>query len=332
MSLLVFYGSKFDATTGSNLDAHKHATGINGDQSDNSAEHAGAAYVFTRSGMTWSQQAYLKASNTDGGDQFGNAVAISGDTIVVVANAEDSNATGINGDQDNNSADSAGAAYVFTRSGTSWSQQAYIKASNTVTLNNFGVSVAISGDSLVVGTNLEDSNATGIDGDQSDNSAENAGAAYVFVDTSGSQDFAINAAMSDAWFFPDTSGQGFFIIVWEDSKLVFLAWFTYDTELPPADVLAFLGASGQRWLTGLGPYEGSTAILDVFLSSGMVFDSAVPAVDTVQLEGATIEIVWSGCNAGVVKYSIPSLGLSGEIPIQRIVEDKVAACEAAQAQ
>lgn len=145
----------------------------------------------------------------------------------------------------------------------------------------------------------------------------------------------INAAMSDAWFFPDTAGQGFFIIVWEDSDLVFLAWFTYDTERPPEDVSAILGEPGHRWVTALGPYEGDTALLDVFLSSGMILDSAEPPVTTEQLEGATIEIVWSSCTEGILKYDIPSLELSGEIPeipIQRIVEDKVAACEAAQLQ
>ena len=144
--------------------------------------------------------------------------------------------------------------------------------------------------------------------------------------------FVINAAMTDAWFFPDTSGQGFFIIVWEDSKLIFMSWFTYDTERPPEDITAILGEPGHRWVTALGPYDGDTAILDVFLSSGMIFDSADPVVDTVQLEGATIEIVWTGCNEGVLKYDIPSLGLSGEIPIQRIVLDNVAACLAAQLQ
>jgi len=148
----------------------------------------------------------------------------------------------------------------------------------------------------------------------------------------GTQDFTINAAISDAWFFSDTAGQGFFIIVWEDSKLVFMAWFTYDTERPPEDVMAILGEPGQRWLTALGPYEGNTALLDIFLSSGMVFDSAEPPVTTEQLEGATIEIVWTDCKKGLVKYNILTLGLMGEIPIQRVVEDKVAACEAAQAQ
>ncbi len=143
--------------------------------------------------------------------------------------------------------------------------------------------------------------------------------------------FLINAAMSDAWFFPATSGQGFFIIVWEDSNLIFLSWFTYDTERPPEDVTAILGEPGHRWLTALGPYDGDTALLDVFSSSGMIFDSGDLPVDTVRLEGATIEIIWSGCNSGVVKYDIPSLGLSNEIPIERITLDNVAACMAAQA-
>src|SRR5262249_28586387 len=126
------------------------ATGINGNQSDNSANLAGAAYVFVRSGTAWRQQAYLKASNTDAGDRFGNSVAVSGDTVVVGAVLESSNATGVNGDQINNSAAGAGAAYVFVRSGATWNQQAYLKASNTDAADQFGVSVAISGDTVVV--------------------------------------------------------------------------------------------------------------------------------------------------------------------------------------
>ena len=77
------------------------------------------------------QQAYLKASNTDIGDEFGYSVAVSGDTAVVGAPEEASNATGVNGNQGDNSANEAGAAYVFVRSGGIWSQQAYLKASNT---------------------------------------------------------------------------------------------------------------------------------------------------------------------------------------------------------
>jgi hypothetical protein len=158
-----------------------NATGVNGNQSDNSAIRAGAAYVFVRNGATWTQQAYLKASNTDASDDFGYLVAISGDTALVGAGEEDSKATGINGDQTDNSAPDAGAACVFVRQGGTWTQQAYLKASNTDAGDRFGVSAAVSGDSVVIGALQEDSNAIGINGNQVDNSAPDAGAAYVFV-------------------------------------------------------------------------------------------------------------------------------------------------------
>ncbi|NCP78886.1 MAG: alpha/beta hydrolase, partial [Desulfuromonadales bacterium] len=141
-----------------------NATGVNGNQADNSASKSGAAYVFTRSGGVWSQQAYLKASNTEAGDYFGNAVSLSGDTLVVGAYLEDSNAIGVDGNQADNSASDSGAVYVFTRNGTTWSQQAYLKASNTEAGDLFGNAVSLSGDTLVVGAYLEDSNAIGVDG------------------------------------------------------------------------------------------------------------------------------------------------------------------------
>ena len=178
------------------------ATGINGDQSDNSASDAGAAYVFTRDGAgIWSQQAYIKASNTEAGDMFGN-VALSGDTLVVNAVSEGSTATGLNGDQSDNSAAAAGAVYVFTRDAAGvWSQQAYIKASNTEAGDAFGSRLEISGDTLVVGASDEDSAATGINGDQSDNTDVDASATYMFTrDPAGiwSQQAYIKASNTDA--------------------------------------------------------------------------------------------------------------------------------------
>ena len=158
-----------------------NATGVNGNQSNNSATDSGAAYVFVRQGTTWSQQAYLKASNTQAGDHFGASAAVSADTVVVGAWGEASNATGINGDQNNNSATYSGAAYVFVRDGSTWSQQAYIKASNTEADDSFGGTVAISGDTVVAGATGEDSIASGVGGNQSDNQIYSAGAAYVFV-------------------------------------------------------------------------------------------------------------------------------------------------------
>ena len=158
-----------------------NATGVNGNQSDNSAGQSGAAYVFVRSGTTWIQQAYLKASNTGAGDQFGCSVAVSGDTVVIGAFGEASNATGFNGNQSDDNAFDSGAAYVFVRSGTNWTQQAYLKASNTGASDRFGWSVAMSGDTVVIGAYGEASNASGVNGNQSDNSASASGAAYVFV-------------------------------------------------------------------------------------------------------------------------------------------------------
>jgi hypothetical protein len=157
------------------------ATGVNGDDTSNGAIDSGAAYVYVRSGSTWALQAYLKASNTQAGDEFGTAVAISGNTIVVSARGEDSGATGANGDQSDNSVEISGALYVFVRSGTTWTQQAYLKASNPGINDQLGFSVAISGDTIVAGAQAEDSNATAVNGNQSDNSLTEAGAAYVFV-------------------------------------------------------------------------------------------------------------------------------------------------------
>lgn len=164
------------------------ARGVNGNQSDTSAYNAGAVYVFARAGDRWVQQAYLKASNADVNDQFGHAVALSadGNTLAVSAYFEGSRATGVNGDQADNSMAHSGAVYVFTRTGAAWSQQAYLKASNTGEVDDgdqFGFSVALSddGNTLAAGAITEDSADGRINGNQADNTAGNAGAVYVFV-------------------------------------------------------------------------------------------------------------------------------------------------------
>jgi len=170
------------------------ATGINGNQRDNSMFDAGAAYVYTRSGSGWAQQAYLKASNPQMSAGFGHHVALSadGNTLAVSAFWESSNAKGINGNQKDESIPQAGAVYVFTRRGSAWTQAAYIKASNTGEAgtadtfgegDQFGFSIALSGDgdTLAVGALTEDSAAAGINGNQADNSAQSAGAVYVYT-------------------------------------------------------------------------------------------------------------------------------------------------------
>ena len=153
---------------------------INGDETDNSAPFAGAVYVFERdSGGAWTQDAYIKASNADAGDYF-TTVALSGDLLVVGARIEDSSASGVNGNQDNNTLSGSGAGYVFVRdqNGT-WSQRSYIKASNPDSNDQF-FGPATDGNTLVFRAIGEDSAAMGINGIQTDNSALWAGAVYVF--------------------------------------------------------------------------------------------------------------------------------------------------------
>jgi hypothetical protein len=170
------------------------ATGINGNQNDNSVYASGAVYVFVRQGDSWTQQAYVKASNTGQSDHFGSSVALSrdGNTMAVSAHWESSAATGINGNQNDNSIPQAGAVYVFVRSGNTWTQQAYIKASNTGRAgqgdvpgdgDQFGYSLALSGDgnTLAVGAISEDGAAQQINGIQQDDKAQTAGAVYVFA-------------------------------------------------------------------------------------------------------------------------------------------------------
>ncbi len=156
------------------------ATGVNGNQADNSAQGSGAVYVFTRTGGVWSQQAYVKASFSGVDDIFGSSVALAGDTLAVGAWQEASAATGVNGNQADNSASKSGAVYVFTRTGGVWSQQAYVKASNTGVGDGFGASVALAGDTLAVGAWFESSAATGVNGNQADNSVQGSGAVYVY--------------------------------------------------------------------------------------------------------------------------------------------------------
>ena len=171
-----------------------NATGINGNQNDNSLYNAGAVYVYTRNGASWAQQAYIKPSNTQRSAEFGHVVALSadGNTLAVSAYFESSNAKGINGNQQDESIPQAGAVFVFTRAGGRWTQQAYIKASNTGEAgegdafgdgDQFGFSLAISddGNTMAVSANAEDSNATGINGNQADNSAQSSGAVYIFT-------------------------------------------------------------------------------------------------------------------------------------------------------
>ncbi len=162
-------------------------TGVNSTPNDSGGIvfNSGAAYVFVRSAGVWTQQAYLKPAavgTTQADDRFGRSVAVSGDTVVVGADSEDSSTTGVNSTPNESAADS-GAAYVFVRSAGVWTQQAYLKPAAVGTTqagDGFGISVAVSGDTVVVGADSEDSSTTGVNSTPNEG-APASGAAYVFV-------------------------------------------------------------------------------------------------------------------------------------------------------
>jgi len=172
-------------------DGNTFAVGADGEASSSSginstpdvlASQAGAVYVYIRSGATWLQQTYVKASNTGEGDSFGYSVVLSGDgnTLAVGAPSEYSNSTGIESTP-NELAYNAGAVYVYTRAATTWAQRAYVKSSNTETGDGFGNSIALNGDgnTLAVGAYLEDSGTPGINSVPNDAAAD-AGAVYLY--------------------------------------------------------------------------------------------------------------------------------------------------------
>ena len=166
----------------------------------------------------------------------------------------------------------------------------------------------------------------------------NAGQNYYFVaqplcsDATGDWRFVLfgpvamrfNAALAGSWFNPLTPGQGFFIDVFPDLEFVFMAWFTYELALPGGQ--AMLGHTEHRWLTMFGGFEGDTAELQVENTGGGVFDSAQPEVNQ-DTDYGTLTLSFADCEQGTVQYSFPKAGVSGVVPIQRLVGDNVALCQ-----
>ena len=163
------------AVGASNEDSN--GAGINGEQGNNILGVSGAVYLFRRNGGVWTQQAYIKASNSAANAQFGQSVSLSDDghTLAVGADSEPGTATGVDASQSSAIGEGIGAAYVFrfSTNTNAWTQQSYIKASNAGTNDNFGQSVSLSndGNTLAVGANLEDG---------STNNSTDTGAVYVF--------------------------------------------------------------------------------------------------------------------------------------------------------
>jgi cyclophilin family peptidyl-prolyl cis-trans isomerase len=141
--------------------------------------------------------------------------------------------------------------------------------------------------------------------------------------------FVMNAGLNDAWYNPNTDGQGFFITVFPELGLVSLAWFTYDTDLPVQGASASLGDPGHRWLTALGTIDGDSSQMNIEITSGGLFDAAaeIERTDPVGSDGA-ITLTFSDCSSGLIEYDITSINQQGSVPIQRVANDNVSLCEA----
>jgi hypothetical protein len=138
----------------------------------------------------------------------------------------------------------------------------------------------------------------------------------------------MNSGLNDAWYNPMTDGQGLFITVFPDLAKVSLAWFTYDTELPPMDATANLGDPGHRWLTALGPISGNQSVMVIDIASGGIFDTATEIEHTEPIgSDGTITLTFKNCSEGSIAYNIPSIGRQGTVPIRRIVDDNILLCE-----
>jgi len=148
---------------GNSVSLNENTALIGAAYDDDNGALSGSAYVFTRGGSTWTQQQKLHASDGATNDLFGCFVSLSGDTTLI----------GAIGDDDNG--DVSGSAYVFTRTGTTWTQQAKLLASDGVIGDSFGMSVAVAGDTAFIGAYGDDDN-----GDDS-------GSAYVFTKEGGNQ-------------------------------------------------------------------------------------------------------------------------------------------------
>jgi hypothetical protein len=172
--------AKLVADDGATNDFFGFSVALSGDtavigvlRDDDNGNDSGSAYVFTRSGTTWSQQAKLTATDGAANDTFGGNVAISGDTAVIGSLGDDADVNGVD----------SGSAYVFTRSGTSWSEQAKLTAADGAAGDEFGYSVAILGDTAVIGAARDD------------DKGNDSGSAYVFTrsGTSWSQQAKLTA-------------------------------------------------------------------------------------------------------------------------------------------
>jgi hypothetical protein len=266
---------------------------------------AGLVRIYQWSGTAWEQL---------GADIEGEA---EGDGAKIVALSSDGNRLAIGAGGNDTNAVGSGQVRIFQWTGSAWMQLGS-NINGYLTYDYFGTHVSLSSDGNRVASATGNANAI----------AERLNRARVY-DLSMFNVFNINPGLNDAWYYEPTSGQGFFITVFPDLGAVSLAWFTYDTELPPLDALANLGDPGHRWLTAVGPIDGNQVIMEIEMTSGGIFDSAsiIERTDPPGSDG-TIILTFESCNSATIEYEIPSINRQGIIPIKRVANDNIVICEA----
>jgi len=142
-------------------------------------------------------------------------------------------------------------------------------------------------------------------------------------------EFDINSGLNGAWYNQDSSGQGILLEVLPNSKRLFMAWFTYDTQLPSPEIQSEVGYSGHKWLTGLGNYSlGSTSLeIDINITSDGLFDQTRPVQVSEAGSYGSVTLSFNDCSNAQINYSFLNGLLSGSIPLIRISGDNVALCQ-----
>lgn len=328
-AMTVSFGAKLVAIDGTNGDGFGQSVSIAGDTlvigadlDDDKGEDSGSAYVYIRSGSTWTGQAKLVPSDGASGDRFGFSVSIDGNTAVIGATLDD----------DRGSA--SGSAYVYTRSGSTWTVQAKLVPANGASDDRFGYSVSIAGDTVVIGAHLDDEKGTrsgsayvytrsgsswteqaklvpadGASGDRfgssvsidgntavigaqgDDDSANGAGSAYVFVRAGSTWTEQAKLLASDGEIF-DSFGSSVSI----DGDIAAIGAYSHgdkgqnsgsvymyarfgSTWIPQGELLASDGASDDKfgWSVSI---NGRTVVIGAFETDEFYFNSGAAYVFT----------------------------------------------------
>ncbi|MDF1592338.1 MAG: hypothetical protein P1P89_12555 [Desulfobacterales bacterium] len=236
---------------------------------DDAGESSGAAYIFTRTGEAWTQQAKLTAADAAAYDYFGKSVSINGDYAIVGAHGSDDRG------------ESSGAAYVFMWNGSGWIQDAKLTAGDGEAYDNFGVSVAVSGNHAVVGASGDDDG--GID----------SGAAYIFSTSSPwTQQIKLTGANAGAYaHFGYSVAIGSINLPGNLYVAVGAPGYAYPTLGYPAGAVYGYSGYGSKWnmqriITASNPAPDSRFGSAVSVSSGAALVGAPRSSSTGQNSGA----------------------------------------------